>query len=104
MLADVQSSHRLARPFEGVGNSETEHQRTIVRKVCVVVQTGRLVVVSGPVGSSKTHLLCRIAHELAKAGYKGWPPQDRETGSPAHTAVRTPTSYSAIGMSPFSAI
>ena len=31
MLADVQSSYGLARPFQGAGNFETEHQRTIVR-------------------------------------------------------------------------
>lgn len=68
MLADVQSSYGLARPFQGVGNFETEHQRTLVREVCAAVQTGRLVVVSGLVGSGKTHLLRRIEDELTKAG------------------------------------
>lgn len=67
MLADVQSSYGLARPFQGAGNFETEHQRTIVRQVCAAVQTGRLVVVSGLVGSGKTHLLRRIEDELARA-------------------------------------
>src|SRR3546814_1332294 len=33
MLADVQSSYGLARPFQGVGNFETEHQRNLVREV-----------------------------------------------------------------------
>jgi len=51
MLADVPSGYGLARPFQGAGNFETEHQRTIVRQVCAAVQTGRLVVVSGLVGS-----------------------------------------------------
>ena len=60
MLADVQSSYGLARPFQGAGNFETEHQRVIVREVCAAVQTGRLIVVSGLVGSGKTHLLRRI--------------------------------------------
>ena len=50
MLADVQSSYGLARPFQGAGNFETEHQRVIVREVCAAVQTGRLIVVSGLVG------------------------------------------------------
>lgn len=68
MLADVQSSYGLARPFQGAGNFETEHQRNLVREVCAVVQTGRLIVVSGLVGSGKTHLLRRIEDELAKAG------------------------------------
>jgi len=68
MLADVQSSYGLARPFQVVGNFETEHQRTIVQEVCATVQAGRLVVVSGLVGSGKTHLLRRIEDELAKAG------------------------------------
>lgn len=67
MLADVQSSYGLARPFQGAGNFQTEHQRTIVRQVCAAVQTGRLVVVSGLVGSGKTHLLRRIEDELARA-------------------------------------
>jgi len=47
MLADVQTRFGLARPFHRVGNYETEHQRALVREVCAVVQTGRLVVVSG---------------------------------------------------------
>lgn len=68
MLADVQSSYGLARPFQGAGNFETEHQRIIVREVCAAVQTGRLIVVSGLVGSGKTHLLRRIEDELARAG------------------------------------
>jgi type II secretory pathway predicted ATPase ExeA len=68
MLADVQSSYGLDRPFQEAGNFETEHQRTIIREVCAAVQTGRLVVVSGLVGSGKTHLLRRIEAELTKAG------------------------------------
>src|SRR3546814_9320930 len=66
MLADVQSSYGLARPFQGVGNFETEHQRNLVREVCAAVQTGRLIVVSGLVGSGKTHLLRR------KIGRASW--------------------------------
>ena len=57
MLADVQEDYGLARPFQGAGNFETEHQRNIIREVCATVQTGRLVVLSGLVGSGKTHLL-----------------------------------------------
>lgn len=59
MLADVQARFGLARPFHRVGNYETEHQRALVREVCAVLQTGRLVVVAGLVGSGKTHLLTR---------------------------------------------
>jgi ABC-type cobalamin/Fe3+-siderophores transport system ATPase subunit len=68
MLADVQAHFGLTRPFHGVGNYETEHQRALVREVCAVVQTGRLVVVAGLVGSGKTHLLTRIEEELARSG------------------------------------
>ena len=67
MLADVQAHFGLARPFHRVGNYETEHQRALVREVCAVVQTGRLVVVAGLVGSGKTHLLTRIEEELARS-------------------------------------
>lgn len=67
MLAEVQRSYGLARPFQGAGNFQTEHQSMIVREVCAAVQTGRLVVVSGLVGSGKTHLLRRIEDELRKA-------------------------------------
>ncbi|SUF22649.1 Uncharacterised protein [Salmonella enterica] len=42
ILADVQSSYGLDRPFQGAGNFETEHQRTLIREVCAAVQTGRL--------------------------------------------------------------
>lgn len=68
MLADVQAHFELTRPFQGVGNYETEHQRALVREVCAVAQTGRLVVVSGLVGSGKTHLLTLIEEELARSG------------------------------------
>ncbi len=67
MLADVQAHFGLTRPFHRVGNFETEHQRALVREVCAVVQTGRLVVVAGLVGSGKTHLLSRIEEELARS-------------------------------------
>ena len=67
MLDDVQAHFGLARPFYRVGNYETEHQRALVREVCAVVQTGRLVVVAGLVGSGKTHLLTRIEEELARS-------------------------------------
>ncbi|ORM61619.1 hypothetical protein HA45_20355 [Pantoea rodasii] len=67
ILSDVQSSYDLDRPFQGVGNFETEHQRTLIREVCSAIQTGRLVVVSGLVGAAKTHLLRRIEAELTKA-------------------------------------
>jgi len=67
MLADVQGHFGLAKPFQRVGNFETEHQRALVREVCAVVQTGRLVVVAGLVGSGKTHLLTRIEEELGRS-------------------------------------
>jgi type II secretory pathway predicted ATPase ExeA len=67
MLADVQAQFGLARPFHRVGNFETEHQRALMREVCAVVQSGRLVVVAGLVGSGKTHLLTRIEEELARS-------------------------------------
>ncbi len=53
MLADVQAHFGLTRPFHRVGNFETEHQPALVREVCAVVQTGRLVVVAGLVGSAR---------------------------------------------------
>jgi type II secretory pathway predicted ATPase ExeA len=65
MLADVQAHFGLAKPFQRVGNFETEHQRALVREVCAVVQTGRLV--AGRVGSGKTHLLTRIEEELGRS-------------------------------------
>jgi type II secretory pathway predicted ATPase ExeA len=68
MLADVQAHFGLTRPFHRVGNYETEHQRALVREVCAVIQTGRLVVVAGLVGSGKTHLLTCIEEELARSG------------------------------------
>ena len=68
MLADVQTHFGLVRPFHAAGNFATEHQRTLVQEVCAAVQTGRLIVVAGLVGSGKTHLLRRIEDELARAG------------------------------------
>lgn len=68
MRADVQAHFGLVRPFQGAGTFETDHQRSLVREVCAAVQTGRLVAVSGLVGSGKTHLLRRIEDELARVG------------------------------------
>jgi type II secretory pathway predicted ATPase ExeA len=68
MLADVQSHFGLRRPFHDAGTFETEHHRAVIREVCSVVQTGRLVIISGLVGSGKTHLLRQIEHQLGKAG------------------------------------
>ncbi len=68
MLAGVQTHFGFKRPLYGAGVFETEHQRTIVREVCSAVQTGRLVLLSGLVGSGKTHLLARIEDELTRAG------------------------------------
>ena len=67
MLADVQTQFGLAKPFQRAGNFETEHQRALVREVYAVVQTARLVVVAGLVGSGKTHLLTRIEEELGRS-------------------------------------
>ncbi len=68
MLADVQAHFGFKRPLYGVGVFETDHQRTVVREVCSAVQTGRLVLLSGLVGSGKTHLLARTEDELTRAG------------------------------------
>ena len=68
MLADVQVHFDFKRPLYGAGVFETEHQRTVVREVCSAMQTGRLVLLSGLVGSGKTHLLTRIEDELTRAG------------------------------------
>jgi len=68
MLADVQAHFGFKRPLYGAGVFETEHQRTVVREVCSAVQTGRLVLLSGLVGSGKTHLLARVEDELTRAG------------------------------------
>ncbi len=67
MLADVQTQFGLAKPFQQAGNFETEHQRALVREGYAVVQTARLVVVAGLVGSGKTHLLTRIEEELGRS-------------------------------------
>ena len=73
MLADVQAHFGFRRPLYGAGVFETEHQRTIVREVCSAVQTGRLVLLSGLVGSGKTHLpppgsRCRAAWRWRRPG------------------------------------
>jgi hypothetical protein len=67
MLADVQAHFGLAGPFHRVGNFETEHQRALVREVCGVVQTGRLVVVAGLVGLGQDAPADRIEEELARS-------------------------------------
>lgn len=68
MLADAQAHLGFKRPlydagvFSAKSRSDlrgTDHQRTVVREVCSPVQTDRLVLLSGLVGSGNLHLLRR---------------------------------------------
>ena len=79
MLADVQQAYGLARPFQGAGNFETEHQSMLVREVCAAVQTGRLVDLGNVrmVGMTKDDLQDMFKLRFDDAGRKVWMlPQD----------------------------
>jgi type II secretory pathway predicted ATPase ExeA len=71
MLADVQAHFGLRQPFDSTGQSatfDTEHHRQIVAEVRNLAPTGRLIAISGLVGSGKTHLSRRIQATLAEEG------------------------------------
>lgn len=67
MLATVMEHFGLKRPFHRAGNFDTEHQTQLIREVVAVVQTGRMVVVAGLVGSGKTHFLTQVEDRLTQS-------------------------------------
>ncbi len=68
MLTEVLDHFGLARDVLLAGYFETGHHRQLIKEVRAAILTGRLIAVSGVVGSGKTMLLRRLQEELVREG------------------------------------
>jgi type II secretory pathway predicted ATPase ExeA len=66
MLSDVRSYYGLTKDFEQVGYFETGQSQQIVKELSHEIRVGKLVTLSGIVGSGKTTMLRRIQETLAQ--------------------------------------
>src|SRR5215469_13988017 len=66
MLSDVRNYYGLAKDFGQAGYFETEHCEQIVRELKLEIRVGKLVALSGIVGSGKSTMLRRTQEALAQ--------------------------------------
>lgn len=65
MLSDVMDHFQLVKEFRNVGYFETEHHKKIYQELKTAIRQGKLIAVSGIVGSGKTTTLRKIRDTLA---------------------------------------
>ena len=68
MLTEVMEHFGLARDLHTAGFYETPHNKQMVRDIRAALPSGRMVVVTGLVGSGKTVLMRRLYGELEREG------------------------------------
>ena len=66
MLSDVMTHFQLVKEFRNVGYFETDHHKQIFRELKIAIRQGKLIAVSGIVGSGKTTTLRKIRDTLAE--------------------------------------
>jgi len=66
MLSDVRSYYGFAKDFSQAGYYETGQSQQIVKELSHEIRSGKLVTLSGVVGSGKTTMLRRIQETLAQ--------------------------------------
>ena len=66
MLSDVRNYYGLTKDFGQVGYYETGQSQQIVKELSHEIRAGKLVTLSGIVGSGKTTMLRRIQETLAQ--------------------------------------
>ena len=68
MLTEVMEFYGLERDFQAAGFFETEQHRQLMKAIRPALLSGKLVAVTGPVGSGKTLFLRRFEAALAQEG------------------------------------
>ena len=68
MLTEVMEFYGLERDFQAAGFFETEQHRQLMKAIRPALLSGKLVAVTGPVGSGKTLFLRRFETALAQEG------------------------------------
>jgi len=66
MLTEVMENFGLVRDLRTAGYFETDHHRLIIKEVKTAIMAGKLVAVTGVIGSGKTFLLRKLWDDLAK--------------------------------------
>ena len=66
MLTEVMRHYGLVRELEWAGYYETEHHKQTCREVRAAILAGRLIAVSGVIGSGKTALMRHLQADLAR--------------------------------------
>ena len=66
MLRDVMKQFNLVKEFRQAGYFETEHHKQITKEIKFAIKFGKLVAISGMVGSGKTTVLRQIRDALEK--------------------------------------
>ena len=66
MLTEVMRHYGLVRDLEGAGYYETEHHKQTCHEVRAAILAGRLIAVSGVIGSGKTALMRHLQADLAR--------------------------------------
>ena len=68
MLTEVMEFYGLKRDFHGAGYFETEHHRQITKDIKAAIYIGRLIAVTGIVGSGKTVMRLRLQADIKREG------------------------------------
>jgi type II secretory pathway predicted ATPase ExeA len=66
MLSDVMKQFQLVKEFRQAGYFETEHHKQIIKEIKFAIKLGKLIALTGIVGSGKTTVLKKIQDELKK--------------------------------------
>lgn len=66
MLSDVMKNFQLVKEFRNVGYFETDHHKQIFQELRMAIRQGKLIAVSGIVGSGKTTTLRKIRDTLSE--------------------------------------
>ncbi|MCP4338780.1 MAG: hypothetical protein GY799_07800 [Desulfobulbaceae bacterium] len=66
MLSDVMRHFQLVKEFRNVGYFETAHHKEIFQEIKTAIRQGKLIAVSGIVGSGKTATLRKIRDTLSQ--------------------------------------
>jgi type II secretory pathway predicted ATPase ExeA len=66
MLSDVRNYYGLAKDFGQAGYFETEHSEQIVQELKLEIKAGKLLALSGIIGSGKSTMLRRTQEALAQ--------------------------------------
>lgn len=66
MLSDVMVEFKLIKEFSNAGFFETDHHKQLLKEIKLSLKFGKLVVLSGIIGSGKTTLVRQLRTEIEK--------------------------------------